>query len=351
MATPPLSVNKFRLIFIGFWLGCPLIQLKVFHELGFSWNIVITDSLVTGILVAVACVLVSLNLSYYQPEKNKYFFVLFLSGVLALLAVLIDKWILQGVFAARKDYISFLGKSMLIRFFISFLVIGWMAMISVIWYNMEEQRESEDRAAAMEETAKEAELYKLRQQLQPHFLFNSLNSISALTLSRPEEAREMIQKLSDFLRGTLKKDEHQWIPLTEELQYLQWYLDIEKVRFGHRLSAAIEQGEGTNEMMIPAMILQPLVENAIKFGLYDTTDDVCILIRAYREAQQLLISVRNPFDASTSQPSGTGFGLNSVRRRLYLLFARQDLLETHADNNLFTVIIKIPQQHDQISHH
>src|SRR5690242_18379991 len=103
-------------------------------------------------------------------------------------------------------------------------------------------------------------------------------------------------------------------------------------------------------MMIPAMILQPLVENAIKFGLYDTTDDVCILIRAYREARQLRISVQNPFDATTSQPSGTGFGLNSVRRRLYLLFARQDLLETHADNNLFTVIIKIPQQHDQISH-
>ncbi|MGL1273916.1 histidine kinase, partial [Vibrio parahaemolyticus] len=84
---------------------------------------------------------------------------------------------------------------------------------------------------------------KLRQQLQPHFLFNSLNSISALIISQPEKARHMIQQLSDFLRGTLKKEEQQWNSLQEEMQYLQLYLDIEKVRFGHRLHTNIIMNE------------------------------------------------------------------------------------------------------------
>ena len=119
--------------------------------------------------------------------------------------------------------------------------------------------------------AKESELFKLRQQLQPHFLFNSLNSINALIGNRPDEARKMVQQLSDFLRGTIKKEETQWVTLQEEMQYLQLYLDIEKVRFGNRLSTAIEIGEDVSEMTLPALILQPIVENAIKFGLYDTT--------------------------------------------------------------------------------
>lgn len=351
MATHPLTISRFRWIFIGFWLVCAGIQLRAFYSFGFTWSIALTDSIVTNVLFAVSCLLASNNLSYYQPEKNKYFFVLVLSAVLAVVSILLDKWILHGIFSGNKEYADFLSKSLLIRFFISFLLIGWMAMISVVWYNMEEQREAQRRTDDMQELAKEAELYKLRQQLQPHFLFNSLNSISALTLSRPEEAREMIQKLSDFLRGTLRKEEHQWIPLAEELQYLEWYLDIEKVRFGHRLSAGIESEEDLKNMMVPAMILQPLVENAIKFGLYDTMEDVCILIRAFRDGRYLKISIQNPFDESTAQPAGTGFGLNSVRRRFYLLFARNDLVETHSENNLFTVTVKIPQQDDKSINH
>ncbi len=97
------------------------------------------------------------------------------------------------------------------------------------------KRKLNKEALQLRQLAKDAELYKLRQQLQPHFLFNSLNSISALVTSRPEQARKMIQQLSDFLRGTLKKEENQWITLEEELQHLELYLDIEKVRFGHRL--------------------------------------------------------------------------------------------------------------------
>jgi LytS/YehU family sensor histidine kinase len=219
-----------------------------------------------------------------------------------------------------------------------------MTILSVLWYSSEEEQQQLQRKTDAERLAKEAELFKLRQQLAPHFLFNSLNSISALIGSRPEQARKMIQQLSDFLRSNLKEEEQQSVLLAEELQYLELYLDIEKVRFGHRLTTEIHRDEDSLIMTLPPMLLQPIVENAIKFGLYDTTESVTISIDARAEGNNLAISVKNPFDPDTSRPKqGAGFGLTSIQRRLYLLFARGDLLQTRIDGNIFTAIVKIPQ--------
>lgn len=244
-------------------------------------------------------------------------------------------------------YFSFLDASIVIRTCIAFLAIGCMAMVSVLWYTLQEQKENEQRKADAVRLARDAELFNLRQQLQPHFLFNSLNSINALIGSRPEEARKMIQQLADFLRGTLKKDEHQWVLFEEELKHLQLYLDIEKVRFGHRLITEIIADEESNQLRLPSLLLQPIVENAIKFGLYDTTGSITIRIHSKKENMQLVVSVQNPYDPETSAAAaGTGFGLKSVQRRLYLLFARHDLLITDTGGQLFTTTIKIPQQYD-----
>ena len=217
-----------------------------------------------------------------------------------------------------------------------------MALISVLWYTLQDRQETERRRTEADRLAKDAELNTLRQQLQPHFLFNSLNSINALVGTQPQKARTMILQLSDFLRGTLRKEQKEWITLEEELQHLQLYLDIEKVRFGHRLSTNISN-EAVNAKL-PIMLLQPIVENAIKFGLYDTTEAIEVVIHTKMENGYLFIQITNPFDAETSSPKkGTGFGLSSVQRRLYLLFARNDLLQTNANKNLFITTIKIPQ--------
>ncbi|MEY2902560.1 MAG: hypothetical protein RLY89_1666, partial [Bacteroidota bacterium] len=195
-----------------------------------------------------------------------------------------------------------------------------------------------------EQLAKDAELFKLRQQLQPHFLFNSLNSISALAGSQPEKARHMIQQLSDFLRGTLKKEDQQWVSLKEEIAYLQLYLDIEKVRFGHRLETEILISEAAELALIPPMILQPLVENAIKFGLYDTIDSVTISIKATMVNHDLQVLVSNPFDPTNHQNAkGTGFGLSYIQRRLFLLFGRPGLLNSSSQDQEFTAQLHIPQ--------
>ena len=239
-----------------------------------------------------------------------------------------------------------LQQSLLIRFGFAFLVISCMAMISMVWYTQIEQREIDARRADTERFLKDAELLKLRQQLQPHFLFNSLNSISALTGIAPDKARDMINQLSEFLRGTLKKDEKQLNTLKEEIQYLELYLDIEKVRFGHRLQTNILCDDDAQNLMLPAMILQPVVENAIKFGLYDTTGDVLIRIHAKKIDNVLEVIVQNPYDAETSQPlKGTGFGLASIQRRLFLLFARNDLLKTEKENNQFITTMNLITQY------
>jgi LytS/YehU family sensor histidine kinase len=294
-------------------------------------------------LLAAAALLVTTTLRYYIPQRNKQVYLLVLVVVLSIAWVFISRAILMVLIKDIPDYEHFFSQSLTIRWVFGLLLISCMALMSVLWYTLQDQQEIEKRKTEAEQLSKEAELYKLRQQLQPHFLFNSLNSINALITSEPQQARKMVQQLSDFLRGTLKKEEHQWVSLEEELQHLQLYLEIEKVRFGHRLAAVIvNDAAGAS---IPAMLLQPVVENAIKFGLYDTMGDIVIAVRARVMDTQLVITVQNPFDSATTTPNkGTGFGLSSVERRLHLLFARRDLLQTATEGNNFITTIKVPQQ-------
>ena len=298
-------------------------------------------------MLAGSCLLISNNMKYYLPRQERYWYILIISlGLSAvwLLSVRVFLWIL---FHDDEAYMNMLHQSSSLRYGIAFLMVSCMAMMSLAWYAQEEQKETDARKNNAEKLAKDAELYKLRQQLQPHFLFNSLNSISALTGSKPEKARHMIQQLSDFLRGTLKKDELAWSTFEDELQYLQLYLDIEKVRFGYRLQTKMMYDNDVLQMKLPVMLLQPVVENAIKFGLYDTIGEVVITINAKNEKGLLKVDVQNPYDPCTAQPlHGTGFGLSAIQRRLFLLFARHDLLQTAPIDGYFITTVTIPQLYE-----
>lgn len=345
MSNTPFSVRRFTIIFSICWAVLIGDHVLVLHWLGLPWHAAIIDSAISNVILLLGCLLVMNTLRYYLPRGEQYVNIFSLVLLLSLIWLVLSKWLLKlAVGCCYEGYNEMLYHSMPIRFSIGFLLLGCITMISIVWYNQLEHKENENRKIGAEKLAKEAELFKLRQQLQPHFLFNSLNSINALIGSRPEEARKMVQQLSDFLRGTIKKEETQWVTLQEEMQYLQLYLEIEKVRFGNRLATAIESDEATHQLKLPALLLQPIVENAIKFGLYDTTGETVIRIYTSKVENDLLIKVMNPFDPETSSPKqGIGFGLTSVQRRLYLLFARTDLLITEAKADNFTTIVRIPQ--------
>lgn len=353
MVTPITKGRSFYLAFTSWWVVWTIIHAWVLGEYEISFVQSSADALISNFLLASFCLLVVNNMQYYLPRKERYWYILIVSLVLSSMYLFISRVTLRFFFKDDESYTELLKQSFYIRYITGFLMIGCMSMISLLWYTLKEQQENEQRKEEAEKIAKDAELVKLRQQLQPHFLFNSLNSISALAGTQPEKARHMIQQLSDFLRGTLKKEENQMVNLQEEIDHLQLYLEIEKVRFGHRLQTNLEIEIKAAQMMIPVLLLQPVVENAIKFGLYDTTEEVMISIKATANNDQMLeITIQNPFDPSTTVYShGTGFGLASIARRLYLLYARQDLIRTDKKDQLFSTHIHIPQYNYESNHH
>jgi two-component sensor histidine kinase len=344
LADSPFAVAKFVKAFITWWLLWSAMHAGLLYWVGMPVDISVTDSLVFNFFIAAACLLVGHVMQFYLPRQERYWYILAFSIFLSPVAVMIGKWVLVCIYGNDNAYMQLLGYSLPVRFSFAFLLIACMSMLCVLWYSFQEQQETEKRKKDAEALNREAELIALRRQLQPHFLFNSLNSISALVGTRPEEARNMIQQLSDFLRSTIRKEDNMVVTLEEELTHLQLYLEIEKVRFGHRLVTSIRSSEEASQLKLPALILQPIVENAIKFGLYDPTGEVNIILSATKENQQLHVSVENPFDPATARPQkGAGFGLDSVQRRLYLLFGRHDLVSTSVTGTSFTTTIKIPQ--------
>lgn len=346
MTVTNISTRKIIVAYLTWWFVLIVVETyALVSTFNFSLAISFADAVNMNLLIATAGYITFTSLRYYQPNPKNAIYLIVWSIALAVICTIAHRYLMMWNLFPQEDlYHAYLSASQFIRGLLIWFMIALIGVISWIWFYLQDQRAGEKREQDTQKLAREAELASLRQQLQPHFLFNSLNSISALAGSRPEEARKMIQQLSDFLRGTIKKDDQQLVTLQEELKHLQLYLDIEKVRFGHRLTTDVEQSEQTHYMMLPPLLLQPLVENAIKFGLYDTIGEINIRIITESRDKQLIIRVENPFDPKTSQPrQGTGFGLKSVQRRLYLLYARNDLLTTLQVENIFITEVKIPQ--------
>lgn len=342
MPVPSLPYSRIIAAYLGWWTVWGALQTYILTQWGFDFSVALKDSIVTQLIIAMAGYTINTSMQSYRPSGKNAFYVLGWSVALSAICVYLQKETLLRMIDA-PDYATLLAYSGPIRGAFSWFNIMLIAGLTWFWVYVKEKQEIEGRSIEAMKLAREAELSNLRQQLQPHFLFNSLNSISALTLSQPEEARKMVQQLSDFLRGTIRKDDKTFVTLDEELRHLQLYLDIEKVRFGHRLNTQIECADDLREMKMPALLLQPVVENAIKFGLYDTTGDITIRITARTDVSLLELEITNPFDEATSSRTGTGFGLTAVQRRLDLLFNRGDLLKTSKQNNLFTTLLRIPQ--------
>ena len=174
------------------------------------------------------------------------------------------------------------------------------------------------RQAAID--TRDAELRALKAQINPHFLFNSLNSITALTTSDPDRAREMCIRLSDFLRNTLGLGERESVAWHEELDLAQAYLDVEQVRFGSRLHVEVHVDQACADCLVPPLVLQPLIENAVKHGIATLVDGGTIRVESRVRDGRLEVSVENGFDPESPAPRRHGLGLRNVRTRLETRF-------------------------------
>jgi len=182
----------------------------------------------------------------------------------------------------------------------------------------------------------------LKSQINPHFLFNSLNSISSLTITNPEKARDMVIKLSDFLRYSVSTNTSRFTTLQNELANIQRYLEIEKVRFGDKLQFEFILEGTCKDHLIPIMLLQPLFENAIKHGVYESIEKVKIEMDCKYTSGYLEIVIWNDFDPNAHARKGTGLGLNNIRERLRLLYKTDTLLKTSVEGTKFFVFLSLP---------
>lgn len=300
------------------------------------------DSLSFSGPLAIILWILSLSISFYRPSWQKVGLLLVISASSAFLALSMYRFIHSLWPALNVSLSSFIsnGETMVfvIAFFqlLSFLLFGGMIL------DDEERHQRDKRRIELEQLARDAELSGLRLQLQPHFLFNSLNSVYALLQDNPAMAGRMILLLSDFFRSIVNKAEKNLILLKEEIRIIRMYLDIESIRFEHRLHLHFSIDEDAELKEIPALLLQPIVENAVKHGVYGTQAAVDIHVSALISGAFLTVQVSNPYMQETPQGKGSGFGLDSVRRRLNLLYNRNDLLEIRKSQDVFTVIIKIP---------
>ena len=345
----PITGNRtYLLAYILIWVIIAIIQMiliKVFFriEIGPAF----ADSLIVNLLHAVTGLAIWFPVRF-NPLSAKNIInpliAIFVTGIVTVsFWVGMSFFILKSIFPGNEDYLLFLHISIPNRIITDFLLYIVLVLVySLIIYNIN-LKERLSNEANLKTLVREAELNMLKAQINPHFLFNALNSISLLTKKDPAKAREMIIKLSDYLRYSLRYGDDSMTTLLEEMENMERYLEIEKVRFGEKLLFKRDIQDSALSCRIPNMILQPIMENAIKHGVYESIEPIAIEISAEITGNELSVTVENEFDPENVPRKGAGIGLKNITSRLLLIYGRDDLLNYKKNDSKFYVYIKIPQ--------
>ncbi len=333
---------------VGLWI---LATAYVIHIYVRPFSFALLDSFIHTLFIIGGFVLLENVFRFYVPRSANLWLAFILPLFLTAIVLFLGSFGLQLLLDETEAYLEFIDQSYALRGLLILILFASWGILLWMDGQLEDQLKTRQREAMIQQMTKDAELSLLRQKLQPHFLFNSLNSISALVKNNPDQARQMVIQLSDFLRGTIQKDDRKWLKMEEEVAFLNLFLDIEMIRFGHRLQVIFNLDEEAVALRLPQLMIQPLLENALKHGLYGLTGEVIIKLDISKAGSFLEIRISNPFDPQAGKVKGAGFGLQAVKRRLYLLFGRNDLLICTAEKDVFTVTLKIPQTYDPDSNH
>ncbi|NOZ48334.1 MAG: hypothetical protein GXO79_16390 [Chlorobi bacterium] len=347
MNNPIVKSPKYFYSFLSIWIVLAFLQsLIVYFYNDFTFGEAFADGFVFNGLYALLSLFIWFVVNYNDFENQTVFnIVLNHLGtvvILTFLWLLVGRFLLTNTFGFSKTYISFLQQTFIWRFVIGvmfYFVIVLIYYLIIYYNNLQEKIKHE---AELNILLKETELNALKSQINPHFLFNSLNSISSLTISTPEKAHDMIIKLGEYLRYSLVQDETKFTKFSDEINNVMTYLEIEKIRFGNKLTIKKSIDPECYQMKIPVMILQPLYENAIKHGVYESTGNVKIETICHCRSDYLKINIKNNFDPEAVHNKGEGIGLQNIKDRMKLIYERTDLVNIEKKSKSFTVELLFP---------
>jgi len=336
------------LIYMGILIIVSLINMLImyfnfFPDIGYS----ITHSLVFNLNFGFWGLTLWFLVNNTNPEKTSIINII-INHITSLLIFMVV-WLSTSYFLIKAMFsdqatISFLENSLpweLVYGTFFYLILVLFYYLVVYYRNVNERKLHETR---LESTLRETELNMLKSQINPHFLFNSLNSISSLTITDPVKAQRMIIQLSDFLRYNVSSGNQVMISLEDEIENIHRYLEIEKVRFGNKLIYEFNISPACHEIKIPVMILQPLFENAVKHGVYESSEPIRITTNCTGFEKYVELRIENNFEPGAKKRKGAGLGLKNIKDRLVLIYKKDDLLKTEKLNDLFKVSLIIPKQ-------
>ena len=343
---PILNSSRSLNLYLLFWLlVCAVYFSLLYFGLHGNFKLAITDSLVFNILFC------GIGLSFWYPVR-------FMSVETNLVKIVINHltaavlatavWLLAGylfitlVLNFGENFSTFFETTLIWRILLGILLNLLVTAFYYIIIYYSNLKERTVRETELKNLVTEAELKSLKFQINPHFIFNSLNSMSALTTIDPDKAKSMILKLADFLRYTLANNEKQKNKLNEELKNIKLYLEIEKIRFEDKFEYVEEIDPGCLTVEVPNMILQPIFENAIKHAVYETFETVTLKLTCTCENEYMKITLSNNFEEETKPKKGAAIGLKNINNRLELIYGQKELMKVEKEKNNFRVILYIP---------
>jgi hypothetical protein len=321
------------------------VQILIFGE-KINITIALADGLIFNFLLA------GFGLSYWYSAKYISVEVFSIPKILLSHAIgsliSVSLWLSSGYFitsilvGSSENYSAFflnnLGWRILVGTLYYFLIVSFYYLV-IYYKNFHEKTLRENE---LKNLVTLAELKSLKFQINPHFIFNSLNSMSALTTIDPDKARDMILKLADFLRYTLVNNDRQKNKLSEELSNIKLYLEIEKIRFEDKFDFVEDISADSLNVPVPNMILQPLFENAIKHAVYESLEKVKLKFNSVVKNGFLNISLENNLDSLVGNKTASGIGLRNIAERLKLIYGLNNLMNVEKSEGLFKVNLFIP---------
>jgi len=342
------GISRNVLFYISTWMVIALIHFVIiYNQYGFESGNAVAEVLVMNLIYALLGVGLWHMVKISDYEKLSRFEMIWRLAASSSVSVIIwlgSSYLLLGYLTGYDDaYSLFLSETLMVRIMVGLLLYIILVSVFYLVINYENLREHRTREQLLQTMLYETELNALRSQIKPHFLFNSLNSISSLTITNPAKAQEMVINLSEFMRYSLSFSDNSMSSLSKELYHLRLYLEIEKVRFGGRLQVSEQIDELALGWPLPPMILQPLVENAVKHGVYDTPGASVIQLNAQITGPWLEVRVINNHDPSVPGRKGTGTGLSNVMKRMRMVYGMPDLVNIRKTEDAFEVKLKFPE--------